>query len=204
MGSGGCSCFASPPLSQFRHGPVKLAPPTRRRLASRIFKRFRVPLGGPGGRPFSYRWPDRAFRQRPIDARLTHTGDAPLVCSRSDARGKSMTDHPRFQAPRGPFETAYRTHHGGNLVALILRFAGPRENSTQDVSNDPILALDRALLDSEHARKPEPVSHRSAVRAAVVGICAILLLSAIVHGAGSWRSAGVPNRTAASSPADAR
>lgn len=117
-----------------------------------------------------------------------------------------MTDHPRFRPPQGPFETAYRAHHGGNLVALVLRFAAPREGRSPDAASDPMLALDRALLDGERALKPEPVSHRSAVRAAVVGICAILLLSAIVQGLGPWRSASAPgaHRTAASSPADAR
>jgi hypothetical protein len=117
-----------------------------------------------------------------------------------------MTDHPRFQPPQGPFETAYRAHHGGNLVALVLRLAARREDRSPDAASDPMLAFDRALLDGARVPNPGPVAHRSAVRAAVVGICAILLLSAVVQVLDVWRSAGAPgnNRTAASTRSGAR
>lgn len=113
---------------------------------------FACPWGGPGGRPFSCRGLGRAIRQRPIDAHLTLTREAPIVCSRSDARGQSMTDHPRFQLPRGPFEIAYPRIMA---AALILRLAGPREDPPPRSDGDPMLALDRALLDAERARMPE-------------------------------------------------
>lgn len=117
-----------------------------------------------------------------------------------------MTDHPRFQPPQGPFETAYRAHHGGNLVALVLRLAELRGRRSPDAPSNPMLALDRALLDGQSASNPGPVAHRSPVRAAVAGIGAILLLSAIVQvlGVRSGTSPPADGRVATSNPTGAR
>ena len=117
-----------------------------------------------------------------------------------------MTDHPRFRPAKESFETTYREHHGGNLVALVLRLAGPRGRRSPDAPSNPMRALDRALLDGQSASNPQPVAHRSAVRAAVAGIGAILLLSAIVQVLGV-RSSTIPpadGRVATSNPAGGR
>jgi hypothetical protein len=102
-----------------------------------------------------------------------------------------MTDHPRFRPPRGPFEAAYRDHHGGGLVHLVMQLVAPRAGRAGgDAAGDPMLALDRALLDGVPPRAPPPRGHRTAVRALVIGTLAILFLSGLVQVLGAWKGAG--------------
>lgn len=70
-----------------------------------------------------------------------------------------MTDHPRFRPRKGEFEAAYRDHHGGRLVHLMLRLVerGGRTGGT--------------------------------VRAAVAGILAVLALSGVVQVLGALKGA---------------
>ena len=100
-----------------------------------------------------------------------------------------MTDHPRFRRQKSDFEAVYRDHHGGRLVHLMLRLAerGARADCT---GRDPMLALDRAMLEGEQGPAPPPEKSPSAVRAAVVGIFALLALSAIVHVLGAFNGTG--------------
>jgi hypothetical protein len=100
-----------------------------------------------------------------------------------------VTDHPRFRARKGDFETAYRDHHGGRLVHLMLRLVERREPA-DGTDRNPMLALDRALLEGEQGPTPPPGKSPSAVRAAVVGIFALLALSAIVHVLGAFNGTG--------------
>jgi hypothetical protein len=103
-----------------------------------------------------------------------------------------MTDHPRFQPSKDDFEAAYREHHGSGLVALVLRLTAPRQRRSPEASNDPMLALDRALLDEEPVQGRWLRVQRSAARAAVAGGLAVLLLFALAQGFSAWRSAGGP------------
>jgi hypothetical protein len=101
-----------------------------------------------------------------------------------------MTDHPRFRPPKGDFEAAYHDHHGGALVHLILRLAAPRKHRAGDAAGDPMLALDRALVEGEPPPARPTHRHRPAVRAAVLGIFTILLLSGLVQVLGAWKGTG--------------
>ncbi len=117
-----------------------------------------------------------------------------------------MTDHPRFRPHKGKFDAAYRDHHGGGLVHLVLTLLAPRTAasdrdepaaSPKDGPGDPMLALDRVLLDSQQAQPALPHRQRTGVRAAVLAIFALLLVSALVQASGLWPAA---NRDAARSP----
>jgi hypothetical protein len=100
-----------------------------------------------------------------------------------------MTDHPRFQPPKSDFETTYRDHHGGALVQLVLRLVEPPRPASD--ASQPMLELDRARLEEQKAT-PSPVKHRSAARAAVIGIITVLALSALLQVLGALKSNGGP------------
>ncbi|MFM9846142.1 MAG: hypothetical protein ACKVP3_03170 [Hyphomicrobiaceae bacterium] len=102
-----------------------------------------------------------------------------------------MTDHPRFWPARAPFEAACRDYHGGRLVHLVMRLVAPRAGRhTNGSAGDPMLAFDRALLDGERSPTTLPRGHRSAVRAAVIGIFAILFLSGLLQVLIAWKGTG--------------
>lgn len=117
-----------------------------------------------------------------------------------------MTDHPRFPSRRDEFEATYRDYHGGRLVHLVLTLLAPRTAASardrlaappKDGPGDPMLALDRVLLDSQHAQPALPHRQRTRVRTAVLAILALLLVSALVQASGLWTAA---NRDATRSP----
>ena len=76
-------------------------------------------------------------------------------------------------------------------MALVLRLTAPRQRRSPEALNDPMLALDRALLDEEPAQSPWLRVQRSAARAAVAGRLAILLL-VVAQAFSAWRSADGP------------
>ena len=117
-----------------------------------------------------------------------------------------MTDHPRFRPHKAQFDAAYRDYHGGGLVHLVLTLLAPRTAasdrdepaaSPKDGPGDPMLALDRVFLDSQQAQPSLPHGRRTGVRAAVLAIFALLLVSALVQASNLWTAA---NRDAARSP----
>jgi hypothetical protein len=101
-----------------------------------------------------------------------------------------MTDHPRFQPPKGPFEAAYGEHHGGRLVHLVMRLVGPRKRPSGNGASHPMLPFE--LLDGEQSPAP-PRRRRSAVQAAVIAVFVILFSSVQILTA--WkRMGGSPDR----------
>jgi hypothetical protein len=120
-------------------------------------------------------------------------------------REHTMTDYPRFRPRKGEFEAAYRDHHGGGLVHLILRLT-ERGRPAGDADRNPMRALDRALLKGDQGPAPPSRKPRSAVRAAVAGIFVVLALSALVQVLGAFQGTGGPtdSTVAASSRLGAR
>jgi hypothetical protein len=76
-----------------------------------------------------------------------------------------MTDHPRYEAVKGPPDTAHRHYGGGALVDLVLRLVDRRRGSARAAPVRAAPALDPSSGQVEiHERPPRqgPVAERFA------------------------------------------